>query len=282
MLIYMDHIKKLQCQCLPTRITKEEAPGDLGGGGGGEWSQGIYAPNSLPVKSPWLSDLNDSLLLLPEAGSHLLLFFWVHGQQRPRFPYHPSLFPQYSTYIFITELFTSKPPSVYSNSRVPSVSYRISTWHTLVYREHSMVPQKKWSKISSYHWILLIHRTPIWCSATFFAIMSKYGSSQSRNVWTQHIFCSLLIIEWWKGNKMNINKQEQWKTGSIHLSTLSGKTSKDVGYADYYLIRHGFCPGGRTSYPLFSKVLGSLSSILLFVLYIPWPYLMGSGEYAVL
>lgn len=147
MLIYMDHIKKLQCQCLPNRITKEEAPGDLGGGRG-EWSQGIYAPNSLPVKSPWLSDLNDSLLLLPEAESHSLLFFWVHGQRRPGFPYHPSLFPQYSTYIFITELFTSKPPSVYSNSRVPSVSYRISTWHTLVHREHSMIPQKKWSKIS--------------------------------------------------------------------------------------------------------------------------------------
>lgn len=138
----------------------------------------------------------------------------------PGFPCHPSLLPQYSTYIFITKLFTSKPSSVYPNSRVPSISYRISTWHTLVYTEHSMVPQKKWSKILSYRWILLIHRTSIQCCQTFCAIMSKHGSSQSRNVWTQHIFCSLLIIEWWEGNKMNINKQEQWKTQSIHLSTL--------------------------------------------------------------
>ena len=163
----------------------------------------------------------------------------------PRFPYHPSLFPQYSMYIFMTELFTSKPPSVYSNSSAPSVSYRISTWCTLVYREHSMVPQKKWSKISSYRWILLIRRTTIWCSATFCAIMSKYGSSQPGNIWTQHIFCSLLILAWWKGNKMNINKQEQWKTRSIPSSSLSGKIPKDEGYADYYLIRHGFCPLGE-------------------------------------
>lgn len=35
-------------------MTKEEGPGGLRGGG--ELGQGIYAPDSLLVRSPWLSE----------------------------------------------------------------------------------------------------------------------------------------------------------------------------------------------------------------------------------
>lgn len=155
---------------------------------------GYLCPDSLPVMSPWFSDLNDSLLLffqiLEAIHSH---FSGPMDDNGPRFLYHPSMSPQHSTYIFITELYINKPPSTYSNLRVPSASYRNSTRYTLIYREHSMVPQEKWSKISSYHLILLKMQN-IHMILNNYTTVSKYGSSQSRNVWTKHVFCSLLII----------------------------------------------------------------------------------------
>lgn len=101
---------------IPAGITKEEGPGDLRGGG--KWGQGIYAL----ILSQWghlgfLRLLNWpkwlTLVLLPGPGSHSLPSFWAYRWQQPRFLHHPLLFPQYFTYIFVTNPFINKPSSVF-------------------------------------------------------------------------------------------------------------------------------------------------------------------------
>lgn len=52
-----------------------------------------------------------------------------------------------------------------------------------------------------------------------------------------------------EGNKMNINKQKQWKTGAFSRLLCLGRFLR-MRYADYYLIRHGFCPLGKDSLPI--------------------------------
>lgn len=65
------------------------------------------------------------------------------------------LFPQHSTHSFITNPFINKSSSIYSNLSVPSVTWRNSTWYTLIYRKRSWVPQEKGPKILYHHDILL-------------------------------------------------------------------------------------------------------------------------------
>lgn len=76
------------------------------------------------------------------------------------------LFPQHSTYTFITNSFTNKPSSMYANLRVPSVSQRNATWYTHIYTKHSGVPQEKLSRFRTIMVFCPKPQISIWYSPT--------------------------------------------------------------------------------------------------------------------